>query len=67
MFDTQPTRKEKALLIGLERQGVSKWDLKESMDELAELASTAGAEVVGTVTQRLDHPTARAHGCSFRS
>ncbi len=28
----------------------------ESIVELAELASTAGAEVVGTTTQRLDHP-----------
>src|SRR5438067_7879446 len=58
MIETQQQKKEKALLIGLERDGVSKWDLKESMDELAELASSAGAEVVGTVTQRLDHPTA---------
>ncbi len=58
MFDTKPHQKEKALLIGLERDGVSKWDLRESLDELAELASSAGAEVVGTVTQRLDQPTA---------
>jgi GTP-binding protein HflX len=28
----------------------------ESLTELAELANTAGAEVVGTTTQRLDHP-----------
>ncbi len=28
----------------------------ESLTELAELALTAGAEVVGTTTQRLDHP-----------
>jgi GTP-binding protein HflX len=28
----------------------------ESLTELAELASTAGAEVVGSTTQRLDHP-----------
>ncbi len=28
----------------------------ESIVELAELANTAGAEVVGTTTQRLDHP-----------
>ncbi len=58
MFDTHPQRKEKALLIGLERDGVSKWDLKESLDELAELAFTAGAEVVGQITQRLEQPTA---------
>src|SRR5438093_9701711 len=58
MFETRPHQKEKALLIGLERDGISKWDLQESLDELAELAVTAGAEVVGRVTQRLDQPTA---------
>jgi GTP-binding protein HflX len=44
--------------VGLEREGVSKWDLRESLDELAELAQSAGAEVAGVVTQHLDHPTA---------
>jgi GTPase len=58
MFETQSHTKEKALLIGLEREGVNKWDLEESMEELAELASSAGAEVVGRVTQRLEQPTA---------
>ena len=58
MFETRTQQKEKALLIGLERNGVNKWDLKDSMDELAELASTAGAQVVGKVTQKLDQPTA---------
>jgi GTP-binding protein HflX len=58
MFETHTQQKEKVLLIGLERDGVNKWDLKDSMDELAELASTAGAQVVGKVTQKLDQPTA---------
>ncbi len=52
------SRPEKALLVGLEREGVSKWDLRESLDELAELAESAGAEVAGVVTQHLDQPTA---------
>lgn len=55
---TREPRHEKAILVGLERTGVSKWDLEESMVELAELASTAGAQVVGTVTQKLEQPTA---------
>ena len=50
--------REKALLIGLEREGVNKWDLRESLDELAELAESAGAEVSGVITQHLEHPTA---------
>jgi len=51
-------RQERALLIGLEKQGVSKWDLQDSLDELRELANSAGAEVVDTVTQKLQKPTA---------
>ena len=59
MIETSPHKKqERALLIGLEKEGVSKWDLRDSMEELAELASSAGAEVVDTVTQKLRKPTA---------
>ncbi|MEP7078426.1 MAG: GTPase HflX, partial [Chthoniobacterales bacterium] len=59
MFETSPKRKqERALLIGLEQDGVSKWDLRDSLDELRELASSAGATVVDTVTQKLQKPTA---------
>src|SRR5204863_4413395 len=36
----------------------SKWDLQDSLEELAELANSAGAEVVDTVTQKLQKPTA---------
>jgi GTPase len=59
MIETSPKKKqERALLIGLEQNGVSKWDLHDSMEELRELASSAGAEVVDTVTQKLEKPTA---------
>jgi GTPase len=59
MIETRPKKThERALLIGLEKQGVSKWDLQDSLDELAELANSAGAEVVDTVTQKLQKPTA---------
>ncbi len=59
MIDTSPQRKqERALLIGLEQDGVSKWDLRDSLAELRELASSAGAMVVDTVTQKLQRPTA---------
>lgn len=59
MIEVQkPRRQERAVLVGLEQDGVSKWDLRDSMDELRELVSSAGAEVVDTVTQRLDRPTA---------
>ena len=51
-------RPERAILIGLEKHGTTKWDLRDSMDELRELVSSAGAEVVETVTQKLEAPTA---------
>src|SRR5256886_16275196 len=59
MIETRPKKNhERAVLVGLEKAGVSKWDLKDSLDELAELANSAGAEVVDTVTQKLQKPTA---------
>jgi len=59
MIETRPKKThERALLIGLEKEGVSKWDLRDSMEELRELANSAGAEVVDTVTQKLSKPTA---------
>ncbi|HEU0274716.1 MAG TPA: GTPase HflX [Candidatus Udaeobacter sp.] len=59
MIETRPKKtQERALLIGLEKEGVSKWDLRDSLDELRELASSAGAKVVDTVTQKLPKPTA---------
>jgi GTPase len=59
MIETRPQKThERAILIGLEQKGVSKWDLRDSMEELAELANSAGAEVVDTVTQKLQKPTA---------
>lgn len=50
---------EKALLVGVGVKGArNMWPLDDSLAELAQLARTAGAEVVGTLTQRLDRPTA---------
>jgi GTP-binding protein HflX len=50
---------ERALLVGVEMKGEeTDWPLENSMEELAELARTAGLEVVGRVTQALEsiHP-----------
>src|SRR5438128_3814416 len=59
MIETKAKKQpERALLIGLEQDGVSKWDLHDSMEELRELANSAGAQVVDTVTQKLAKPTA---------
>src|SRR6059058_2675976 len=59
MIETRPKKThERALLIGLETERVSKWELRDSLEELAELANSAGAEVVDTITQKLQKPTA---------
>src|SRR5207245_10857336 len=59
MIETRSQKtQERALLIGLEKEGVSKWDLQDSLAELRELANSAGAEVIDTVTQKLQKPTA---------
>ena len=58
MIATTSSAVEKAILIGLERDGVSRWDVEDSLDELRQLAATAGAHVVDTVVQKLDKPTA---------
>ncbi len=57
MKSTRP-RLERAVLVGVElkrRRGL--WGLEESLTELADLARSARAIVVATVTQRMDRPT----------
>ena len=46
---------ERAILVGVDL-GRSDWTCEESLAELARLAKTDGAEVVMTLTQRLDAP-----------
>src|SRR3984893_14739097 len=47
---------ERVYLVGLGLPGVSGGELEEQMAELAELAVTAGAEVVGSDVQHLQRP-----------
>lgn len=46
---------ERAILVGVDL-GRSEWGVEESLAELARLAETDGAEVVLTMTQRLEAP-----------
>lgn len=48
--------KEQAILVGVERQ--SNWDIADSLEELAQLAETAGAVVVDRMWQKRDRPDA---------
>ena len=51
-------RPERAILVGVEtRGGRSLWPVEDSLAELGMLARTAGAEVVSTLSQRLDKQT----------
>ena len=54
------TRPERALLLAVDT-GNAPWSITESLDELEELARTAGAEVVGRVSQRLEHPDPKTY------
>lgn len=47
---------ERAILVGLDLGGFRRWTIEESLAELAELASTAGAEVVAEVVQHRSAP-----------
>ncbi|MHB0875663.1 MAG: GTPase HflX [Anaerolineae bacterium] len=49
---------EKAVLVGVQFQHEDEnaWPVEDSLDELALLARTAGVDVVGEFTQKLDHP-----------
>ena len=49
MIETEK-KQERALIVGVELQGMENFDM--SMEELANLAKTAGAEVVGVYTQK---------------
>ncbi len=54
---TQPSS-ERVLLVGAEIKGArERWSLESSLQELAQLAETAGAEVIGTLTQKLPKPS----------
>ena len=55
--DTEQQR-EKAFLVAVDTGDDPGWDAEQSLEELAALVETAGAEVVGTMTQNRDslHP-----------
>eukprot|EP01018_Ginkgo_biloba_P004196 Gb_27515 [translate_table: standard] len=54
---------ERAYLVGIERngRGGTLFDTAESLDELAQLADTAGLMIVGSTYQKLDSPNPRTY------
>lgn len=58
LIETSRKAPERVFLVGLELKSRSAWDLQDSLAELEELASSAGGEVIGSGTQKLDTPVA---------
>jgi len=51
-------KKERAILVGVGIKGEQRsWSIEGSLDELGQLARTAGAEVVGRMVQNLERPS----------
>jgi len=53
LYPAQLPRLETAILVGVVTPGVKRWDVEDSLEELAQLARTAGAEVTDRVLQVL--------------
>jgi len=57
LFVTE-TKAEQAVLVGVENKAPNReWSTDDSLEELSYLARTAGAEVVGTLSQKLHSPS----------
>ena len=58
LIETRNTRTERVFLVGIELKSRKDWETSDSLEELAELATTAGGEVVGDGVQKLESPNA---------
>jgi GTPase len=53
LIETRNTRTERVFLVGIELKSRKDWETSDSLEELAELAATAGGEVVGDGVQKV--------------
>ncbi|HEX2190408.1 MAG TPA: GTPase HflX, partial [Longimicrobiaceae bacterium] len=51
--------RERAVLVGAPEKGLPQQLADEHLEELGRLTDTAGPEVVGTLTQKIDRPNPR--------
>ena len=58
LIETRNTRPDRVFLVGVELKGRNAWETRDALDELAQLAATAGGEIIGEGTQKLDNPNA---------
>ncbi len=57
LVQNRTARTLRAFLVGAELKSRNRADIRESLAELAELATTAGAEIVGEGVQKMDSPS----------
>jgi GTP-binding protein HflX len=53
LYKTQQPDRETAILVGVVRPGRTRWDVTDSLEELALLCDTAGADVTDRVVQQV--------------
>ena len=56
LIETRDTRTERVFLVGVELKSRTGSELRDSLDELAELATSAGGKVIGEGTQKMESP-----------
>jgi GTP-binding protein HflX len=61
LIQTRDTRSVRVFLIGVELKSRTAADVRESLDELAELAETAGTQIVGEGVQKMSVPVAATY------
>jgi GTPase len=58
LISTANKRTERVFLVGVQLKSRAAWQVDESLTELAELAATAGGQVIGEGTQKMETPVA---------
>jgi GTP-binding protein HflX len=61
LYETQQPKVERAILVGIAKPGEMRWEVTDSLVELALLADTAGAEVIDRVVQSVDRLSASTY------
>ena len=61
LLDNLDKHTERAFLVGAQFRAHAAWEVKDSLEELSQLASTAGATIIGEGFQKLDGPHASTY------
>ena len=61
LIQSRDRRTERVFLVGVELKSGSATATREALDELAELAATAGGKILGEATQKLESPVAATY------